>query len=431
MALYRRLRSVVRSTTDRHTTASPSRRAVVVPAWFSSSPLGRWTAAYRHVVAANESSAAAVILPDGPKPQHHQVNAFLGDKLLNAAAARVLLCSDLSVALLGTTTTTEDDDDDTDPDQPPGENQQLLFEKGNATILFGVALSNRFLRKHAPSIIPDHWPRMHDPSDRFAGSAVEAAVGLIHQTRTVPDANGAIEDLANYLLNAAKMEIPLFNAKGQLLAMGAEFTTQEIATDVTHKPRFRATVQWKSYCVHFEASRKTLAEEMAARKLLVQHDESLYIPKVRTSFPMDDGDSDDTDDGDPAIAPSSVRSKSGPNDMHGNRKPEWTTFKFNNTDFSLRINESKEEWWRRGVGKHNDVFRRVLLTHHVFPQQVQQIRSWSCQWKKQCLVIIALQQCNGTVHSFLGSGKSRSKARAAAATKTAALVQQQLISPNP
>jgi hypothetical protein len=265
MALYRRLpvRSMVRSI-YRHTTASPSRRAVVVvPAFFSSSTLGRWTAAYRHVVAANESSAAAVILPDSPKPQHHQVNAFLGDKLLGAAAARVLLCSDLSMALLGTTE--DDNDDDTDPNQSLGGNQQL-FEKGDATILFGLALSNRFLRKHASAIIPDHWPRMHDPSDRLAGSAVEATVGLIHQTTSVPDANGAIEDLANFLLNAAKMEIPLFNAKGQLLAMGAEFTTQEIVTLQAHKPRFRATVQWKSYCVHFEASRKALAEEMAARK---------------------------------------------------------------------------------------------------------------------------------------------------------------------
>jgi hypothetical protein len=498
-----------RSAVLRRSSAVTASAAFFSSPFSSSSLLNRWTAAYRRV--ASHQDAVAVILPiDSPTPQRHQVSAFLGDKLLGAAAAKVLFCNkgnrdynwawsddnDGGVAIDAMDGMGDDDDENDDPSKqgsphetPPLRRQQQQqqqvesFEKGTASILFGVAFSNRFLRQHASLIIPVHWELLqqlyYDPSDRVVGSAIEATVGFVYQqaqqwqqqestTPTqavdndpVASADAAIEDLAAYLLHAAQKEMPLHNAKGQLLALGGTIVTTELPTSRPHWPRYGATVTWRSHTVHCTASRKTLAEELAARKMLALHDPASSSPaplsssvhKVRTDFSMDakddDDSSDDDDTSDDDDSNDKIKARSKLKDarrydappQQQQPKPEWTPFTFANTDVSLRNKETRAEWWRRGIAKPKNAFRSVMLTPFVFPSYVHKIRSWSCQlWNDRVyLVVIALQQKrqrrrhlgnddkdaadgDGTP-AFLGTGETRTKARAAAAEQAAAFVQ--------
>lgn len=362
-----------------------------------SSSLGRWPAVYHQIASCATSNS---ILQNFPGlQQQHQMNAFLGDKLLGAAAAKVL------------------------SDEFPSPHDKAKFEqmwassgenhwpmeKGSATRLVCLALSNQFLRRHASIIIPDHFNHIQEHTDHTVASAVEAAVGLVHQRLDFSDSDGAIKDLARYLMESAKEETSPFNAKGALLEIGATFDTSKHTNWLPERPLFQAQVVWEDQCVVATGRSKREAEQVAAQKVLTKWQPELYR-KTRQTFP---GDISKTLP--KRSLSSSAVAKTDPEQSHTNDNGEmqWKLFTFSTNDFSLKNDESVSDWWYRGANKPNEAFRRALQSHHVFPDQVQSTRSWSCRWDEQYLAII-LMECKGTVHSFVGSSrKSFSKARSA------------------
>jgi hypothetical protein len=333
-------------------------------------------------------------------PSNQPYRAFVGDKILGATAARVL----------------EETISGFPENYNTNELSVITLDKGCATELFSIALSNRFLHAHAKLLLPKECMELvvgSNMSDHSVGTMVEATVAAVDEFD-----KEAVSDLARWLITGATSIWIEANPKGRLLERGGRVKALRIGGP-DHDPIFQGIAKMDGQKqVVAQASDRKSAERAAARKLLISlglftdEDDSFWAEKIS---------SDES-----AVISSNTDSQ---------RLNEWVPFDFN-PDFdswTLKHGESRREWWVRNAFKPSESFRRALLAPRIF-DQIEHVDSWtrnsseSAQAEEQTtssyatvMIVVAskdrFEKAATKYTCFIEEGGSKSKARGLAGTR--------------
>jgi dsRNA-specific ribonuclease len=359
--------------------------------------------------------------------EHHKLQAFFGDKLLGAAAARAI---ENAYAHQMQQQQASNNDNDVNgsmsSDDVPAVCTQSWsaltkdnyeYSEASATKLISTALSNQFFAARVATILPDNGDNnsknetelsLSDSSSITAtnhninvnvfveqatqmsthsvGTMVEAAVAAVKQnlsqSLTSQESEEAIGDLVDWLLGQALELNHDVNSKGQLLELGGSVARGKKIAGSEHEPLFEAVATLHTNSAKAEGRTKKGAEQEAARVLLQQLG---YI-----DAPLVETNSTDTDTlrWEPPRDEWNYFEREGDDEMTklDLSKEEKQKQKHNAT--ASDINDSTttsttlktctpEDWWMEHAFVEKHAFRAAMLAPTIFPKVVVAVDSWT------------------------------------------------------
>jgi hypothetical protein len=208
------------------------------------------------------------ILPKGDG-RFQKIEAFVGDKLLGAAFAKWIR----SQKKKPTDFTTNDTNNNVD-------DVEYLYDRGEATILASVVLSNKFMADRLFQILPDpaykDWANSGPAwSTSVLGSLVEASVTAVENVE-------AVDNLTEWLIAQAKEEglKQTFDVKGSLLQMGGSVMVERVGGRDS-EPIYLAKASLDGTSAKALRGSKRLAERTAAMTCLAQKRKKRRMKKKR------------------------------------------------------------------------------------------------------------------------------------------------------
>ena len=181
--------------------------------------------------------------------------AFLGDKLLGAAAAKYIWHHGL------------------------GKADQAVLSNRQAALLLDVALSNQFFKEQHEHLLPHLQTSLQDRRSHLVGTVLEAAVARVYDQGGGHLENAAIDDLAAYLV------------KNSLHGPGRKLNVRLQSQWDETKQYWTTTAFRKHVSVTATASTKKQAERSAIQQLF----EALGLSRVKSLLEQEGGENDDED----------------------------------------------------------------------------------------------------------------------------------------